>query len=224
MRIIPENPIFEKFHHGISHSLLFGIFTAVAVSIALFYITGFHSFPLLFFICILSSGSHLLLDALIQNTGIQLLSPFSHKYFSMPILLGKDPLSSYAKCYKKSRFACFKCRFISTVKTPTFIILNSGLLLSVIFSQYLKFFSLSTLSVGICYHLYLFYKRRTVIDSFLRVIGEKEIKKLGVYVPSISPYLWQGIASLNDGSKKVVKMNVKDDKLLLNTHMSVLIL
>ena len=221
-RFLPKNKAFEKFHHGISHSIIFGMSMAIIVSTTLDYITGFHSFPLLFIICILAAASHLLLDSLIQNTGIQLLSPFSDKYFSMPILLGMNQFSTYAKCYKNSRIACFNCRFISTIKTPAFIILISGFSLSLIFSQHIKFFSILTLLMTFAFHLFLYHKRKAAKYILLKEIDEKEIEKLGVYVPTLSPYIWQGIVFLNDGSTKVIKMDVKRDKILLHTHMSLL--
>ena len=104
-KMLPENTIFMKLHHGISHSIFTGILSVTAVSTAIYFITGFSSFPLLFLICFLSMLSHLFLDSLIHNAGIQLFAPFSKKFFSMPLLLGLNPLSSSAKCYKKSLFS-----------------------------------------------------------------------------------------------------------------------
>ncbi|MBU1627122.1 metal-dependent hydrolase [bacterium] len=213
-KMLPENTIFMKLHHGISHSIFTGLVLVTLVSTSLFFITGFHSFPLLFLVCFLALCSHLALDAFIHNTGIQLFAPLSNKFVSMPILLGLNPLSTSAKCYKKSLFVCLNCQFNTAIKSPTVIILFSGFMISLIFYPYIGIISLATLSICFTYHLFLYTRRRLASDFFLNLLEKNNIVKFGVYSAMFSPYIWQGVASQKDGSVSVIRIDIKNKKIL----------
>ena len=219
-KMLPENTIFMKLHHGISHSIFTGIALVAIVSTTLFYITGFPSFPILFLVCLLSLFSHLLLDALIHNTGIQLFAPFSNKYISLPILLGLNPLSTSAKCYKKSLFVCLNCQFHTSIKSPTVIILTSGFILSIIFFPLNRLLSIITLLVCMCFHLYLIIQRKIAINLFRSKLEMDTVDRFGVFSATFSPRIWQGVASHHDKSFTIMKLDSKEKKILTEKKYS----
>jgi len=213
-KMLPENTIFMKLHHGLSHSIFTGLVTVTLVSGGLFIVTDFPSFPLLFLVCFLSLCSHLLLDTLIHNAGIQLFAPFSNRYISLPILLGLNPLSTSAKCYKKSLFVCLNCQLNTAIRSPTVIILAGGFLTSLIFFPYNQMISLMTLIICFSYHLFLYARRRKAINLFLNIVNRQTVDKFGVYAAMFSPNIWQGVASHKDGTIDVIKLDVKEKKII----------
>jgi membrane-bound metal-dependent hydrolase YbcI (DUF457 family) len=212
-KLLPENTVFMRLHHGLSHSIFIGLLMTTIVSSTLYFATGFSSFPLLFLICFLASCTHLFLDSLIHNMGIQLFAPFSSKYFSIPILLGLNPLSTSAKCYMKSIFVCLKCQMNTAIKSPTVIILACGFLFSLILFPYIRIVSILTLLVCLTYHSYLYMKRKMAIKIFLGGKVRDEIEKYGVYSASFSPFLWLGVVLFSDKSIVVEKIDVKEEKI-----------
>jgi membrane-bound metal-dependent hydrolase YbcI (DUF457 family) len=190
-RKAPQKLLFLKLHRGLTHSLLAVPLIAACAAGSGHLLFGL-PFSVTFAVCALAAASHLVLDAVMHSTGLQLLWPWSRR-LRLPLLIGLNPLTSSARCAERSLGVCLRCTMHSAVLSPLVLLLWVGFLIS-LFGPYPETSRL-TLAAGVGYLAVTLFMRlaaRVALHRHLRR-SHDPVKASGVFPASFSPFRWLGV-------------------------------
>ncbi len=109
---------FLRHHHGITHGIISAAMQGALVALIFSAIFGLQFYVPLLIASLAAEVTHLILDMLLHSNGIAILSPFSERRFSLPILLGINPLTALAQCHLQNIAVCTICQLNSAIRNP----------------------------------------------------------------------------------------------------------
>ena len=204
-----------RYHHGPTHSLAGGIFLSTLWAAAVSYISrlinidGASPFYLCWAFAFLGFLSHIILDVLVHCNGLQLLWPFSARWFRFPIFIGMNPMTSSARCAERSLLVCWVCQLNSLIKNPLFYILLSGVILQLAIRPWRQGVAIGLLVFIGLYALYGFYQKKAAKKLAQNAL--RGIKHLEVFPADFSPNLWLAVGK-TQSRYEVVNISVDDRK------------
>ncbi|MBN2384233.1 metal-dependent hydrolase [bacterium] len=187
---IGSSTLFLKLHHTIGHSLLVLLPISLALSwlIALF-IEGSH-LSTLFLIMFLTLVSHLFLDILIHGSGMSLFWPLSQRKISLSLVMGPNPLTASAQCYRRSLVVCTKCQLHGSLYMFVFYLIIGGGLLSLVFQAHARSIALLVLGLLVVYLLYCYSQKTRARRIWENEHAPDEGETVHVVPGGYQPWLW----------------------------------
>jgi membrane-bound metal-dependent hydrolase YbcI (DUF457 family) len=160
---------FLRLHHGITHGILPTVIQAALVALIFAAFAGMHFYLLLFIAALAAEATHLILDMLLHSNGIAILSPFSERRFSFPLLLGVNPKTTLAQCHLQNLAVCLLCQLNGAIRNPAPLALFITAVLGVLDFEHLRIYS------GVCFcFLTIWY----VLAGRARFAAKKHMLKL----------------------------------------------
>ena len=191
--------LFLKLHRGLTHSLLgVPLIAGCAAGVALV-LFGLPFVPT-FAASALAALSHLVLDAVMHSTGLQLLWPWPRR-LRLPLVVGLNPLTSSARCAERSLAVCMRCTMHSAVLSPLVLVLWAGFLGSLVPLGSYRVVSRLTLAVALGYlaaSAALRLGARLVLRVHLARTNDP-VKAASVFPASFSPFRWLGVTQTIGG-------------------------
>jgi membrane-bound metal-dependent hydrolase YbcI (DUF457 family) len=204
-----------RYHHGPTHSIVGGIFLSALWAAAVSYIPRLivedwvSPFHLCWAFAFMGFLSHIGLDMLVHCNGLQLLWPFSDRWFRFPIFIGMNPMTSSAKCAERSLLVCWVCQLNSLIKNPLFYVLLGGVILQLVAWSWRRWAAIGLLTTLVIYALYTF--RCKITAKRLAQKALRSVTNIEIFPANFSPNLWLAIGK-RLSSYEVVNISVGDRK------------
>ena len=189
--------LFLKLHRGLTHSLaavpIIGACAAGSGHLLL-------GLPLwsTFWISCLAALSHLVLDAVMHSTGLQLLWPFRRR-MKLPLLIGLNPLTSSARCAERSLRVCMRCTMHSAILSPLVLLIWAGFAMGLLPTVPWARVSQLTLAAALAYLALSATLRLRAGVLLRRQLREAGGSVVGVYPASFNPARWLGLGAAAGG-------------------------
>lgn len=168
------------------------------MSAVVHFLVGSVPFPALFAACLLAALSHSLLDALTNSNGVQLLFPFTTERYSLPIVMGLNPMTSSARCDQKGALVCSQCHLHSLLLSPIFFLVTIGAVLSIVFTEHARHISGLALVLFAVYLLLCFFQRSRAALHLPGLAPNEEAAKSGTFAANFHPFRWLCAVELAD--------------------------
>lgn len=191
--------LFLKLHRGATHSLLATPVLAAAAAGCGHLLLGLPLWPLLL-TCWVALLTHLLLDTVMHSTGPQWLWPLQRRW-SLPLVVGLNPLTSSARCGERSLLVCLCCTMHSAALSPLVLLTWSGFGVSLLPGA-ARAASQLTLAVMAAY-LGLAAAMGSRARRLLRQRAP-DARELRVFPASFSPARWLGVTVTPAGDEHTV--------------------
>jgi membrane-bound metal-dependent hydrolase YbcI (DUF457 family) len=192
--------LFLQLHRGATHSLLATPVIAAAAAGCGHLLFGLPLWPLLQ-TCWAALLTHLVLDTVMHSTGLRWLWPLQRRW-SLPLIVGLNPLTSSARCGERSFGVCLRCTMHSAALSPLVLLTWAGFLVSLLLPGWARTASQLTLAAMAAY---------LGLAAVMGLRARRQLRQrapdspvLRVFPAGFSPTRWLGVTVTPAGEEHTV--------------------
>jgi membrane-bound metal-dependent hydrolase YbcI (DUF457 family) len=195
---------FLRHHHGITHGISSAALQGALVALVFSAIFGLQFYVPLLIAALAAEATHLILDMLLHSNGIAILSPFSERRFSLPILLGINPLTALAQCHRQNIAICTLCQFNSAIRNPMPLVLFVGTVLGAMDFEHVRIYAGACVSFMALWYLLAVWARVMAKRHLHRLGDFTDWELLGPFPANFYLTKWLGVFRRDDVYETVI--------------------
>jgi membrane-bound metal-dependent hydrolase YbcI (DUF457 family) len=195
---------FLRHHHGITHGILSTMVQAAAVALIFAAFAGMQYYLPLLIAALAAEATHLILDMLLHSNGIAILSPFTERRFSFPLLIGVNPLTTLAQCHLQNIAVCMLCQLNGAIRNPTPLALFVAAILGVLDFDHVRIYSAACFGFMTVWYLLAGWARLAAHRHLRKLEDFKGWELLGPFPASFYLIRWLGVFRRDDVYETVV--------------------
>jgi len=190
---VGSSTLFLKLHHKLGHSVLVLLPLALLLAWGLSLLSAETGFGRLFLIICLTLVSHLLLDILIHGPGMTLLWPLSDRKIGLSLVMGPNPLTASAQCFRRSLAVCVRCQLHGSLYMTVFYLVFAGALLSLVFSHHAGKIGLIVCLIFVVYLAQCFLLKTRATRLWRSTMNIPPGTRFDVVPGGYQPWRWFGL-------------------------------
>jgi len=195
---------FLRHHHGITHGILSTAIQGALIALTFAIFVGMQFYIPLLIAALAAEMTHLILDMLLHSNGIAILSPFTERRFSIPLLLGINPLTALAQCHLQNIAVCTLCQLNSAIRNPLPLVLFIGAILGALDFAHVRIYAGVCITFMALWYLLAWWARTAACTHLRKLSDYKGWELLGPFPANFYLTRWLGVLRREDVYETVI--------------------